>query len=62
MYQILEKFEAEFTGIILQAGLSLDPPGELTALLQTQWPNLNFLSPSFAAVDNTLHREYVQQI
>jgi len=46
MYQILErkneKSAAEFTGIILHAGLSSDPVGELTALSQTQWQNLNF--------------------
>jgi len=37
-----EKSAAEFIGIILPAGLSSDPLGELTALSQTQWLNLNF--------------------
>jgi len=37
-----EKSAAEFTGIILHAGLSSDPLSELTALSKTQWPNLNF--------------------
>jgi len=31
-----EKFSAEFTEIILHAGLSSDPLGELTALSHTQ--------------------------
>jgi len=37
-----EKSAAEFNGIILHAEFSSDPLGVLTALSETQWPNLNF--------------------